>query len=124
MQKGATNREQIGFSHGEIPVEDFDELALDSANVAFAERARDHSPMDVFQSRVVGVFGSDYESAEENAVECPLLGLNGEIRSGTLDVHEGDKDVGHGDFSSLEDFRHELGELRVLARTGDCASAR
>ena len=55
MQKGVANDEDIGFGNSEIPVEDFDELALDPSNVTLAECAGDHCPMNVFQGRVVGV---------------------------------------------------------------------
>jgi hypothetical protein len=77
MEDIVVNSEEIGFSHSEIPIKDFDELALDPTNVTLAECAGNHSPMDVLQGRVVGVFGSDDESAEENAVKSPFLGLNG-----------------------------------------------
>ena len=54
----------------------------------------------------------------------PLFGLNREIRPGALDVDEGDEHVGDGDLGSVDDFRHELGELGVLVGTGGGTSAR
>jgi len=124
MKKGGPNSEKIGFGHRQVPVEDFDEFALDPANVTFAERVGDHSPMDVFESRVIGVLGGDDESAEEDAVKSPLLGLNGEIRFGSFDVDEGNEEVGDRNLSSFDNVRYELGELRVLAGAGDCTTAR
>jgi len=124
MQESVMNDEEIGFGDGELPVDDIDELALDPSNIALAEGTGDHSPMNVFQSRVIGVLGGDDEGAEENAVKGPLFGLNGEIRPGALDVDEGDKDVGDSDLSSLDNVRDELGELGVLVGAGDRASAR
>jgi len=124
MQKSIANREEVGFGHGQVPVEDFNELAFDPSDVTFAERVGDHRPMDVFQSRVVGVFGGDNESAKENAVESPFFGLDGKIGFGALDVDECNKDVGDGNLSSFDDVRYELGELRVLVGAGDGASAR
>jgi hypothetical protein len=124
MQESVANDEQIGFGNSELPVEDFDELALDPPNVTLAEGAGDHHPMNVFQGRVVGVLCGDDVSAEENAVKCPLFGLNGEIRLGALDVDESDKDVRDRHLSSLEYRRHELGELGVLVGAGGRSSAR
>jgi hypothetical protein len=124
MKKGGSNGEEIGFGHSQVPVEDFNELALDPANVTFAERARDHSPMDVFESRVIGVLGGDDESAEEDAVKSPFLCLDGEIRFGPFDVDEGNEKVGDRNLSSLDNVRYELGELRVLAGAGDRTTAR
>jgi len=118
------NDEEIGLGNREVPVEDFDELALNPSDIALAKGTGYHSPMNIFQSRVIGVLGGDDESAEENAVKGPLFGLNGEIRPGSLDVDEGDKDVGDGNLSPLEDSRDKLGELGVLAGTGDGTSAR
>ena len=80
--------------------------------------------MDVFEGRVIGVLGGDNEGAEENAVKSPLFGLNGEIRLGALDVHEGDQKVGGGNLSSLDHVRYELGELRVLVCAGDGTTSR
>ena len=90
VQKSVANNEEIGLGHGEVPIEDFDELTLDPADVTLAEGAGDHGPMDIFQGRVIGVLRGDDESAEEDAMKSPLLGLNGEIRLGALDVDEGD----------------------------------
>lgn len=123
MEKSVANGEDIGFGHSKVPIEDFNEFALDPPDVAFAEGACDHGPVDIFQSRVVGVFGSDDEGSEEHAVKGPLLGLNGEIRPSALDVEEGDKDVGDCDLSPRNNICHELGELGVLAGARDCASA-
>ena len=102
MQKGVSDDKEIGFGNGQVPIEDFDELALDPSDVALAESVGDHSPVDVLQGRVVGILGGDDESAEENAVEGPLFGLDGEIRPGALDVDEGDKEVGDGNLSSCD----------------------
>ena len=55
MEEGVANGEEIGFGNGKIPVQDFDELALDPSNVALSEGAGDHSPVNVFQSRVICV---------------------------------------------------------------------
>jgi len=63
MQENIVGGEEIGFGNSEIPIEDFDELALNPPNVTLAERAGDHRPMHVLQGRVIGVFGSDDESA-------------------------------------------------------------
>ena len=119
VEESAMNHKEVGFGNGELPVDDFDELAFDPSNVPLAEGAGDHSPVNVFQGRVVGVLGGDDESAEENAMKGPLFGLDREIRLGPLDVDEGDKDVGDTDLSSLDNVRDELGELRVLAGAGD-----
>ena len=124
MQKGVANDKEIGFGDGQVPIKDFDKFALDPSNVTFAKRVRDHSPMDVLESRVIGVLGGDDESAEENAVKGPFLCLDREIRLGALDVDEGDKQVGDGNLSSFDNVRYELGELRVLAGAGNCSSAR
>ena len=124
MQKSVANDEEIGFGNGEVPVEDFDELAFNPSNITLAEGAGHHSPMNVLQSRVIGVLGREDESAEENAVKGPLFGLNREIRPGALDVDEGDNDVGNGNLSSLDDVRDKLGELGVLVGTGDGTSTR
>ena len=75
--------------------------------------------MDVSQRRVIGVFGGDDQGTEENAVKGPVFGLYREIRPGALDVDEGDKDVGDGNLSALNDTRDELGELGVLVVAGD-----
>ena len=56
-------------------------------------------------------------------MQGPVLGLNGEIWLGALDVDEGDKDVGDGNLSSLDDVRDKLGELWVLVGAGDGTSA-
>jgi len=56
-------------------------------------------------------------------VQGPVLGLNGEIWLGALDVDEGDKDVCDGNLSSLDDVRDKLGELWVLVGAGDGTSA-
>ena len=124
MQKSVANSEEIGFGNSQIPIENLNELALDPSNITFAKRVRDHRPVDVLQSRVVGVLGGNDEATEEDAVEGPLLCLNGEIRLGAFDVREGNKKVGGSNLSSLDNVRHELGELRVLAGAGNCASAR
>jgi hypothetical protein len=124
MEDIVVNTEEIGFGNSEIPVEDFDEFALYPSNVTLAERAGDHSPVNVLQGGVIGVFGSDDESAEKNAMKGPLLGLNGEIGPCALDVDEGDKNVGDADLSSFDDGRDELGELWVLVGAGDRTSAR
>ena len=124
VQEHVVDEEEIGFGNGEIPIEDLDELALNPANVTLAEGAGDHSPMNVLQGRVICVFGSDDERAEENAVKGPLFGLNREIGFGTLDVDEGDKDVGDSNLSSLDDIRDKLGELGVLVGADDGASTR
>lgn len=55
MQEGVADGEDIGFGNCEIPIKDFDELALNPPNVTLAEGAGDHRPMNVFQGRVVGV---------------------------------------------------------------------
>jgi len=55
MKEGVANEEEIGFGNREIPVEDFDELAFDPSNVTLAKGTGDHSPVDVFQSRVIRV---------------------------------------------------------------------
>lgn len=123
MGYGFVQGEEIGLGNSEIPVEDFDELALDPANVPLAERAGDHRPVDVFERRVVRVLGGDDQRAEEDAVEGPVLRLDGQVGLGTLDVDEGDQDVGHGDLGSLDDTRDELGELGVLVVAGERASA-
>jgi len=124
IQEDVVDEEEIGFGNSEIPIEDLDELALNPTNVTLAEGAGDHRPMNVLQGRVIGVFGSDDESAEENAVKGPLLGLNREVGLGALDVDEGDKDVGDGNLSSLDDIRDELGELGVLVGADDRTSTR
>lgn len=124
MKKRVSNGEEIGFGDGQIPIEDLDELALDPSNVTFAERAGDHSPMYVFESRVVGVFGCDDESAEEDTVQSPFLCLNGEIGLGSLDVDEGNEEVGERDLGSLDNVRDKLSELGVLVGAGNRASAR
>lgn len=111
MKQGISDNEKVGLGHGEVPVEDLDELALDPADVALAKRAGDHRPVDVFQSRVVGVLGGNDESAEEHAVKSPLLGLHGEIRSGASDVDECGEDVGGSDFGSLDNVPNKLVEL-------------
>ena len=54
----------------------------------------------------------------------PLFGLNREIWLGALDVDEGDKYVGDGNLSALDDVRDELGELGVLVGAGGRSSAR
>ena len=56
-------------------------------------------------------------------MQGPLFGLNRKIRPGALDVDEGDKDVGDGGLSSLDDVRDELGELCVLVVAGGRTSA-
>ena len=56
-------------------------------------------------------------------MQGPFLGLDGEIWLGALDVDEGDKYVGDGDLSSLDDVRDKLGELWVLVGAGDGTSA-
>ena len=124
MEERVANGEEIGFGNAEIPVEDFNELALDPSDIALAEGAGNHSPVNVFQSRVVGVFGSDDESAEENAVQCPLFGLDGEVWPGAFDVDEGDEDVGESGLGSLDDCRDELGKFGVLVGAGGRTSAR
>jgi len=124
IQHSVVDGEEIGFGNSEIPVEDFDKLALDPTDVALAEGAGDHSPMNVLQGRVIGVFGGEDESAKENAVEGPLFRLNGKVWPGALDVDEGDKYVGDGNLGSLDDVRDELSELGVLVGAGDRTSAR
>jgi len=56
IQDNVVNSEEIGFGNSEIPVEDFDELAFDPTDIALAEGAGDHSPMNVLQGGVIGVF--------------------------------------------------------------------
>ena len=124
VKETVSNGEEIGFGDGQIPIENLDELAFDPPNVTFAERVRDHRPMDVLKSRVVGVFGRDDESAEENTVESPFLRLDGEEWLSSLDVDECDEEVGDRDFSSLDNVRDKLSELGVLAGAGNGTSAR
>lgn len=111
MKERIANNEEIGFRNTQVPVEDIDEFAFDPSNITLPESVGDHGPMDVFQRRVIGVLGRDDESAEENAVKGPLFGLDGEIGPGASDVDEGNKDIGDGDFGSLDNVRHELSEL-------------
>lgn len=124
MDKSLVDGEQIGLGDSKVPVEDFDELALDPANVALAERAGDHRPVDVFQCRVVRVLGGDDQSAEEDAVEGPVLALDGQVRLGALDVDEGDEDIGEGNLGSLDDTRDELGKLGLFVVAGQRTAAR
>lgn len=55
MEERVADDEEIGLGDGEFPVEDFNELALDPPNVTLSEGTGDHSPVNVFQSRVIGV---------------------------------------------------------------------
>jgi len=55
IEEAVVNSEEIGFGNSEIPVEDFDELALDPTDVTLAEGGGDHSPMNVLQGGVIGV---------------------------------------------------------------------
>ena len=55
MEERIADEKEVALGHGKVPIEDFDELALDPSNVALSECSRDHRPVDVFQSRVIGV---------------------------------------------------------------------
>jgi len=55
IQDHIVHNKEIGFGNSEIPVEDFDKLALDPADVTLAEGAGDHCPMNILQGGVIGV---------------------------------------------------------------------
>ena len=55
MEEIFANKEEISLGDGQIPVDDFNELAFNPSNVALAEGTGDHRPVDVFQSGVIGV---------------------------------------------------------------------
>lgn len=124
MKEQVANNEQIGFRDREIPVKDLDKLTLDPSDVSLSESTSDHRPMDVLQSRIIGVFGGGDEGAEENAVKGPLFGLYGKIGFGTLDVDQSNEEVGDGNLGSLDEIRDEVGELGVFVRTSGRTSAR
>ena len=55
MEERLANKEEIGLIDGEIPVQNFNELAFNPSNVALAEGTGDRRPVDVFQSGVISV---------------------------------------------------------------------
>ena len=55
MEEGVADDEEIGFGNRKVPVEDLDELTFNPPNVTLSEGTGDHSPVNVFQSRVIRV---------------------------------------------------------------------
>ena len=54
-EEGVVVRKEIGLRNGELPVEDVEELTLDTADVALPENASAERPVDVLERGVVGV---------------------------------------------------------------------
>ena len=54
-EEGVVVREEVGFGDGELEVEDVQELALDTTDVALAEDPGAERPVDVLQRGVVKV---------------------------------------------------------------------
>ena len=54
-EEGVVVRKEIGLRNGEFPVEDVEELTLDTADVALPENASAERPVDVLERGVVGV---------------------------------------------------------------------
>ena len=54
-EEGVVVCEEIGLRNGEFPVEDVEELTLDTADVALPENASAERPVDVLERGVVGV---------------------------------------------------------------------
>lgn len=80
--------EDIRFGDRQIPIQDIQELALDAADISLSKGTRYEGPMDVFECRIVGIFGSNHESAEEDSFASPVLGFDRQVGLRAVDVDE------------------------------------
>jgi hypothetical protein len=106
--------QDVIFRDPEFKVEDIEVFALDAANVALAEDACAHRPVDVLECGIVKILGRHNECPEENPLQSPLLETNVKMGLCALDVDERDQQSRHGDFSTLEHTCYELCELGML----------
>jgi len=89
--------EEIGFCDAQFEVKDVKEFAFDPSDISLPEDTCAQRPMDVFERRVIQIFGSTHQCAEKDPFECPFLECDVQMRFRPIDVREcGDND-GCGD---------------------------
>lgn len=110
--------ENVVLCHTEIPLEDSQELALDAAHIPLAKDAGAERPVDVLESRVVGVLGGNDKGSKEDSLEGPLLEGDVEVWAGAVDVDEGEEESGGDDLGAGDDRRRERAEFLLHGRAG------
>ena len=114
-EDGMVMGQNVILGDREVPVEDLQELSFDPPYITFAEHTSAQRPVNVSESRIIGVLGgyrsSQHETnngfgiavhlsgqnkrSQEHTFTCPLLRPDGQVRHRAVNVDErGENDGG------------------------------
>ena len=116
--------QDVNFSHREAPVENVEEFAFDTTDVASTEYPRTQGPATVLDRPIVDIlripraestvnvaegatklntdFVGKYERPQEDALTGPFWGVDEEAFLRSLDIYQRDEDRGYLDFGTMD----------------------
>ena len=115
--------EDVGLSHGEVPIENIEEFAFDAADVSSAEYPGTQGPVVILDRPIIDIlwipsmlnplsmyraggeintdFISEYERPKKDALAGPLGRLDKEVLLCSLDVYQRDQYRGDLDLGAV-----------------------